>query len=565
MSGRALAARPNTNRFLEGISMSAISRCALVVVMSLVAAALPVQPCSAGFRSFDGTGNNTAHPEWGSAETNFARLAPADYADGASAARLTGRPNPRSVGTALFRQTDSIPNNRLLSGYVYAFGNFLSHDTQRTVSGTTEFVSFRIPNGDDIFVPNQTIPLGRSLFDNTTGTSPSNPRQQINFTTAFIDGSQIYGSDSTAASILRGGPANPGAKLRTSNDINGDAENLLPRNAFGPAPDASFVAGDDRVNDNVVLTAIHTLFMREHNRLVDVFASAHPDWSSEELYQRARKMVGAELQSITFNEFLPALLGPYAPTATGNYDANLNPAVFNEFPTVFLRVGHSMLTNEFKRVQNDGQPAPGGSLLLEEAFENPAALATSADLDLFLKGLSVEIQEETDMKLVEGMRVALLDAFDIQRARDHGIPDYNTLRAAYGLSRVTSLAQITSDVDAQNAIAAVYPDINTIDPLVGVLAEDHLPGASVGPLAAAAFRIQFERLRDGDRFWYERDPDFTPSELATLRQTRLGDIILRNTHVTNLQSNVFFTVPEPTSSLVFVAFTWMAAIRLRRN
>ena len=73
-----------------------------------------------------------------------------------------------------------------------------------------------------------------------------------------------------------------------------------------------------------------------------------------------------------------------------------------------------MLTNDFKWIQNDGLPAPGGPLPLEQAFSDPSKLTTSHDLDLFLKGLSVEVQEDTDLKLVDGMRVALLDAFDIQ-------------------------------------------------------------------------------------------------------------------------------------------------------
>jgi peroxidase len=543
--------------------MARICRCALTVILVLIHLSLTFVNGRAEFRSFDGAGNNLTHPEWGAAKTDFARMAPVDYADGISAARLSGRPNPRSVGLALFRQSTSLPNNRLLSGYVYAFGNFISHDTQNTVSGTTESVPFLIPSNDDIYAQNQTVPLPRSLFDPATGKSRDNPRQQINFASAFIDASQVYGSDATTASVLRGGPANPGAKLRTSNDINGDAENLLPRNAFGPAPDAPFVAGDDRVNDNIVLTAMHTLFMREHNRLVDVFAAAHPAWSAEDLYQRARKTVGAEIQAITFNEFLPALLGPYAPTPTGQYDPNLDPSVFNEFPTVFLRVGHSMLPNAFQRVQNDGRPAPGGPLQLVDAFNDPSKLTTSSDLNLFLKGLSIEVQEESDLKFVDAMRVALLDAFDIQRARDHGLPDYNTFREAYGLPRVTSFAQITSDTAAQQAIATVYPDINAIDPLVGALAEDHLPGASVGPLVAAGLRLQFEHLRDGDRFWYDHDPDFTASEIDALRQTRLSDIIAWNTGVTNLQSDVFYAIPEPGvwPLIVSALGPWMLARR----
>src|SRR4051812_43904687 len=297
--------------------MTRIIRCARPAGFALAFQLFLLSPAHAESRSFDGSGNNVAHPTWGSAATDYARMAPVDYANGISTARLTGRPNPRSVGLALMRESTPKPNDRFLSGYVYAFGNLLAHDTDRTNSGTTEFVNFTIPPGDDIFVPGQTFEVARSVFDPSTGTSISNPRQQTNFTTAFIDASVIYGSDATTASLLRGGPANPGAKLRTSNDINGDAENLLPRNAFGPNPTAPFVAGDDRVNDNIPLTSLHTLFMREHNRLVDVYSAQHPAWSSEELYQRARKTVGAELQAITFNEFLPALLGSFAPTPTG--------------------------------------------------------------------------------------------------------------------------------------------------------------------------------------------------------------------------------------------------------
>jgi hypothetical protein len=519
--------------------------CAVAICLYLAGSLVSAVHIVAEDRSFDGSGNNLAHIQWGAAQTDFGRMAPVDYADKIAIARLSGRPNPRSIGSALFRQPVSRPNSRQLSGYVYAWGNFISHDTENTVSGTTEFVPFQIPPGDDIFFPNQTVQLPRSLFDPNTGKSIDNPRQQTNFATAFLDASQVYGSDAITASILRGGPANPGAKLRTSNDINGDAENLLPRNAFGPAPDALFVAGDSRVNDNIALTSLHTLFMREHNRLVDILSAEHSTWSTEELYQRARKIVGAELQAITFNEFLPALLGPYAPASTGHYDPNVNPTIFNEFPAVLMRIGHSMLTDSIKRVQNDGQSAAAGPVDLVDAFNNPELLTTSTDVDLFLKGLSVEVQEENDLKFVDGMRVALLDAFDIQRARDHGLPDYNTFREAYGLPKVTSYAEIASDPATQQAIEAIYPNINTIDPLVGALAEDHLPGASVGPLVAAGVRLQFERLRDGDRFWYDNDTGFTAAEIAGLHELHLSDIIRWNSGITNLQSDVFFVVPEP--------------------
>ncbi len=529
---------------------------ALIVILWSASAPLRAR---AENRAFDGTGNNLTHASWGAAGTNFARQGPVGYIDGDSAPHVTGRPNPRSVGVALMKQVAPRPNARRLSGYVYGFGNLISHDIQHTLNGTTEIIEFRTPVGDDMFFPNQRIPLPRSVFDPATGTGPDNPRQQVNSTTAFLDASVIYGSTEAGASILRGGPAHPGAKLRTSNDINGDGQNLLPRNAFGPVLTAPFVAGDDRVNDNIILTSLHTVFMREHNRLVDELTAAHPSWSSEELFQRARKIVGAQLQAITYNEFLPALMGRHAPAKQGAYDAAMNPTVLNEFPTVFLRLGHSMLANEFQRVLNNGQAADGGPLPLEEAFERPDKLATSVDLDLFLKGLSVEIQEETDLQLVEGMRIALLDAIDIQRARDHGIPDYNTLRAAYGLPKAKTFADITSDPAAQQALAAVYGNVDAIDPFVGALAEDLLPGASVGALTATAYSVQFARLRDGDRFWYEHDPAFDASELDTLRTTRLADIVRRNSGVENVSNDLFFVVPEPALLAVWLAVVPLVA------
>ena len=97
------------------------------------------------------------------------------------------------------------------------------------------------------------------------------------------------------------------------------------------------------------------------------------------------------------------------------------------------------------------------------------------------------------------------------------------------------------------------------------MAEDHLPGASFGPLAIAGFRIQFERLRDGDRFWYERDPDFSAAELAELRGMSLANVILRNTGVLSLQSNVFFAVPEPSTWLMLSAAGLVAVLRRNRR
>ena len=64
-----------------------------------------------------------------------------------------------------------------------------------------------------------------------------------------------------------------------------------------------------RVNEQVELTAIHTLWMREHNRVALRLHSINPQWDDERLFQESRRIVIAELQHIAYNEFLPVLLG----------------------------------------------------------------------------------------------------------------------------------------------------------------------------------------------------------------------------------------------------------------
>ena len=135
-----------------------------------------------------------------------------------------------------------------------------------------------------------------------------------------------------------------------------------------------------------------------------------------------------------------------------------------------------------------------------------------------------------------------LAALNLQRGRDHGLADYNTVRKAYHLQPVKTFAQITSDQTIRNKLAQAYDSVDDMDLWVVGLAEDHVRGGLVGETFHAILVDQFKRLRDGDRFWYRNDPFFTsrPKLLKQVEGTKLIDIIRRNTDVGGeLRGNIF--------------------------
>lgn len=380
---------------------------------------------------------------------------------------------------------------------------------------------------------------------NLQATTP-NPRQQTTRISTFVDASMVYGSDTNRAAALR---EFSGGRLKTSTG------NLPPLNTGGleNANDAHifpdnqlFLAGDIRANENTELTSLHTLFVREHNLLAGALAVAHPRLSDDQIYQKARRLVMAEIQAITYQEFLPALLGPRALRPYQGYRPDVNPGLATEFSTAAFRIGHTLINDDIQFLNNDGAEIRSG-LPLAFGFFNPAPLKEVGP-DPLLKYLATDNTQEVDPQLVEGLRNFLfgppgaggldLASLNIQRGRDHGLADYNTVRAGIGLPKVVSMAQVTSDVTLQANLLSLYGNVDSMDLWVAGLAEDHLPGSSVGPTFQKIIALQFERTRDGDANWYERS--FGGKQLAALRATRLSDVIRRNTSLSKIQDNVFF-------------------------
>ncbi len=531
---------------------------ALALVVTITG--LSVGSAQAEDRTIDGSGNNIANPDWGSAGTHLLRLTLVSYDDLTSVPAGGDRPSARAVSNGVCEQITSVPNGAGVTDFVWQWGQFLDHDIDLTGSAVpTEDFSIPVPIGDPFFDPRSTgtevIPLVRSLFDPATGTDSSNPRQQINEITAYVDASNVYGSDAVRATALRTNDGTGRLRMSQHNLLSHNTSGLP--NAGGPDP-GLFLAGDVRANEQVALTALHTLFAREHNRLANEIRLEDGSLSGDEIYERARAIVGAQIQVITYNEFMPVLLGPDALPAYAGYDSDVNAGISNSFSTVAYRFGHSMLSPTLLRLKRNGRAIPAGHLSLRDAFFAPDELlpSTGQGIEPLLRGLAAQVAQEVDVRVIDDVRNFLfgrpgqggfdLASLNIQRGRDHGLPGYNQVRLDFGLAAVTSFAEITSDVDVEMRLAATYSDVDEIDAWVGGLAEDHVPGALVGELVLAVLSEQFTSLRDGDRFWYELV--FSGSQLEELQETTLADIIKRNTKIHNeIQDNVFLEAPAETT------------------
>lgn len=398
------------------------------------------------------------------------------------------------------------------------------------------------------------MPISFSRSKPRDGTGVNSPREQTNKITAWIDASMVYGSDTHRANWLR---TFRNGKLKVSsgnllpfNTTNGQQSGAVDPNApqmAGSNRGKVFVAGDERANEQPTLMALHTLFVREHNRLCDYYVSLGYT-NDENNYQLARKIVTAHIQAITFYEFLPAL-GIELEEYEGCHQ-NLNPNTLHEFASAGFRIGHTMVNPSLRLVDNNNRTT--GNISLVEGFFN-TNFVKDRGIDQVLMGMSRDRQQEIDLLVINDLRNFLftpqpgspgtdLVSINIQRGRDHGLADYNTVRKTFTGSRANTWSDITKNRTVQDKLRQLYPNVNDIDLWVGALAEDKLPWASVGITHYAILWIQFTILRDGDRFYFENDPLFVDNYdwIDYFFETSLGDLIQFNTGLSNIGWDVFF-------------------------
>ena len=389
-------------------------------------------------------------------------------------------------------------------------------------------------------------------------------REQINRLTAFIDGSQVYGSEADLATSLRN-LTNDLGRLREG--ITYDyGKPLLPFNDGHPidcrrdprdSDIGCFLAGDVRANEQVGLLGLHTLWFREHNRVVTELRRINPHWDGDRLYQEGRLIVGASMQHITFTQWLPAILGPAGMERLGDYRGyrpDVDPSVSNVFATAAMRFGHTLVQPVLPRLDENFTSIPEGDLPLHKAFFSPWRLVEEGGLDPVLRGLysrpsrltSQGLTRDLTERLFSAAHTVALDlaAINIQRGRDHGLAGYTAWLEWCGLaSPPFSWADLEPFIPSRRLrqrLRELYGQPDNVDLWVGSVLERRVEGGRVGPTTQCLLLEQFRRTREGDRFWYESGQAFTAAQLAQIRLGSLARLICDNAdNIQRVPANVF--------------------------
>lgn len=402
------------------------------------------------YRSADGSCNNLDNPLQGASEVPFRRLLSPAYEDGVGLpiGWSGGKPSARLISTELI-SANEVTGDEYFTLMLMQFGQFLDHDIDLAPGSPSGIVfdtdnpeslsscadicnndapCFPIPVPDDdprINRPCMTFTRSSAVCGSGVSSlllgSTGIHREQINAITSYIDGSMIYGSIEHVAQKLR--EQGDSGKL-LEGDLTESGKKLLPfdnesliecSTGIHANRSGCFLAGDARTNEQVGLTSMHTIFNREHNRVVAILAALNPQWDGERLYQEAKRIVIAEWQHIVYYEYLPKILGSTFLGEYPGYDPTVDATIANAFATAAYRFGHSQIMPLFPRLDSNYEPLPIGPLKLQDAFFAPFRILEEGGVDPLLRGL---VSTPVKMRLShQGLNNNLTEALFMQVCR----------------------------------------------------------------------------------------------------------------------------------------------------
>jgi len=537
-------------------------------------------------RTLDGSYNDLSVPKMGAGElvgpplvrgSTFGRNVPYEAV---TAVPFDASPNPWEVSERLLARKVFLPA-KSLNMIAAAWIQFQVHDWvdhRRFKLGANGARSLKLP-----------LPGGRTwrnrvdgpqerfmeIADNVrrTTTDPRLKHMPVfeNANTPWWDAGQIYGYDPVDAARLR---ERDGDRLRGE---------LRLEQGFLPAHPAPHMAGieDTGFNENwwLGLSLMHTLFVREHNAIVAALRREYPGWEEDAYYRTGRLVVAALIAKIHTVEWTPAIL------ATKTIDISLKAnwygapkdwlsqlgiwltdvhaikgipetlpdhhaapySLTEEFATVYRM--HPLIPDDFAFFRHlDGKPAAANSAeepatnlrtfgqiqgketagfmrklgLSDVAYSfglaNPGAI-TLQNYPRHLREFTRGNGERIDLSVV-----------DLVRERTRGLPRYNEFRRLLHRPKVRDFGEITSNTEWARELRDLYGDVEKIDTMVGLLAENPPEGFGFSDTAFRVFILMASRRLQSDRFLNVdfRPEVYSPLGIDWVSRTGMKEIIERH-------------------------------------
>jgi heme peroxidase len=490
----------------------------------------PATPEDRTNRTLDGTYNDLSEPRMGMAGSRFGRNVPLKYTEPDPMPRMM-EPSPREVSRALLTRDKLIPATSV-NALVAAWLQFMIRDWFSHGKGPKQN-PWEIPLTDDDPWPVRPMQVMRTRTDPTAPPGGNHPPTHTNDQTPWWDASQIYGTTPQEQQLIRTGQD---GKLNVGPDG-------LPPLPDDPAIDPRLVPGFW-----LGLLMMQTLFTLEHNSICDRLRAEYPQWSDDEIYQRARLINVALIAKIHTVEWTPAVLSH--PTTKIALRVNWWGFAGERVNRVFGRISKSeaisgipgsepqqygvpySLTEEFVAVYRMHPLVPDDYALRSSADDRDLMQATLRDLagpgavtvaqkigiaDLMysfgtqypglvtLHNFPKTLQEfhRPDGTLQD------LAATDILRSRELGVPRYNEFRRLLHMRPAKDFDDLTDNPQWARQIEKVYGgDIERVDLVVGMEAETRPPGFAFSDTAFRIFILMASRRLNSDRFF---TTDYTPA------------------------------------------------------
>ncbi|XP_036366590.1 peroxidase mlt-7-like [Octopus sinensis] len=309
---------------------------------------------------------------------------------------------------------------------------------------------------------------------------------------------------------------------------------------FLPLTGTSFVGVSDDIKNPLVMALYH-VFLREHNKLVDKMTEFGISNPSTE----AQKLLTAIFQHITYNEYLPMLLGATTPiksqaSGTRAYDSKKLPVVSNSFSLAYELAMDSMLR---ETVILDPSTNPNQKLI--DIMGDATKVDSDGEMTYIVKGMLTEASLKIGRKIPCSFRnhCQYSDVVSVltQDTRYLGIPPYYVFLALTGQTSVTKFNNFPyHDTTTQNLLAGTYKYIYDVDFLSGVFLETIPSSEKLGTTLKKMIQEQFQTLQTGDRFYYENTNVFTPAQLTEIRKTSMALLLCRNVaSLTSVKQHAF--------------------------